>query len=515
MSQVIISADSRGEDRSPHDLAPPYDTQAAPKTAQPLPREQNDALLEIAKGLSRNPWPVTLTLLVADLTALSAASLIAIYGRWMLGGDYTPTLYLQLWPLLGLFIAAFAVAKLYPALPLSPPEELRRQSLITTVMFLALGTLTFLSKEAPTYSRGVLLAGLLMSLILIPIMRGAARLLFSHKPWWGYPAMILGSGAASRKIIESLLRQPEIGIRPVCVLGDESVDRSSIAGVPVIGRLHRVREYARKYRLPYAVIAMSDVDTKHVDRIIRRFSRFFRRVMIVPPVTEFSSLWVSPVDLGGSLGLESRYRLFDPGRQTLKRLLELLLIALSLPLLLPVLGLICLAIRFDSKGPVIFKHQRLGLGGKHFMTYKFRTMHLDASRMLDEYLAQHPELREEWDRDQKLRNDPRVTRVGRLLRLTSLDELPQLWNVVKGEMSLVGPRPIVDDEVPRYGRDYSIIFRVRPGLTGLWQVSGRNNVDYPERVQMDCLYVRNWSVWLDLYLIARTFRAVLLARGAY
>jgi lipopolysaccharide/colanic/teichoic acid biosynthesis glycosyltransferase len=139
----------------------------------------------------------------------------------------------------------------------------------------------------------------------------------------------------------------------------------------------------------------------------------------------------------------------------------------------------------------------------------------DADAVLTKYLETHPELKEEWLRDQKLRNDPRITRTGRFLRKTSLDELPQLWNVLRGEMSLVGPRPIVEAEIERYGANFALYTRVLPGLTGLWQVSGRNDTTYPERVALDSYYVRNWSVWLDLYILARTVWVVLAGKGAY
>ena len=139
----------------------------------------------------------------------------------------------------------------------------------------------------------------------------------------------------------------------------------------------------------------------------------------------------------------------------------------------------------------------------------------NAYEVLDEYLKKHPELSAEWLRDQKLKNDPRVTAVGRFLRKTSLDELPQLWNVIKGDMSLVGPRPIVDGEILRYGDRFRTYARVRPGITGLWQVSGRNNTTYEERVGFDDYYVRNWSVWLDFYILVKTVSVVVTGYGAY
>jgi len=142
-------------------------------------------------------------------------------------------------------------------------------------------------------------------------------------------------------------------------------------------------------------------------------------------------------------------------------------------------------------------------------------MHVDAERMLNEWLQRDPSLQAEWEKNQKLRDDPRVTRIGRFLRETSLDELPQLWNVVRGEMSLTGPRPIVDAEVSKYGKDYELYRRIRPGMSGFWQVGGRSEVDYKVRVAMDSYYVRNWSVWLDIIILVRTVKIVLFGRGAY
>ena len=160
-------------------------------------------------------------------------------------------------------------------------------------------------------------------------------------------------------------------------------------------------------------------------------------------------------------------------------------------------------------------HLALVRDGATFTAWKFRTMVRNASEVLARHLERNPALRQEWDRSHKLRHDPRVTAAGRVLRRTSLDELPQIWNVLRGEMSVVGPRPIVADEIALYGEAYELYTRVRPGITGLWQVSGRNDLPYEKRVQLDTYYIRNWSPWLDLYILARTVAAVLMARGAY
>jgi len=166
-------------------------------------------------------------------------------------------------------------------------------------------------------------------------------------------------------------------------------------------------------------------------------------------------------------------------------------------------------------GTVIYRHRRVGRGGRTFCCLKFRTMIPNAEQVLRELLESNPELQGEWMRDRKLRNDPRVTRLGRFLRRTSLDELPQLLNVLRGEMSLVGPRPVVREELLRYGRNVDIYLAARPGITGLWQVTGRNNTDYRRRVVLDTYYVRNQNLLLDLYILAKTTGVVLGGRGAY
>ena len=181
-----------------------------------------------------------------------------------------------------------------------------------------------------------------------------------------------------------------------------------------------------------------------------------------------------------------------------KRLFDLFVSLLALMALWPVILLVGLLIRFKLGSPVLFKQTRPGLHGKPFNMLKFRSM-LDAT-----------------DKDgNPLPDEQRLTRFGRILRSTSLDELPQLWNILRGEMSLVGPRPIIDEEIERYGEKFLLYTKVTPGLTGLWQVSGRNNLPYEERVNLDAYYVRNWSVWLDFYILLRTVWVVLWAKGAY
>lgn len=224
----------------------------------------------------------------------------------------------------------------------------------------------------------------------------------------------------------------------------------------------------------------------------------------------------SLVSCGLLSGVRFDESLLLPWPQFVKRVVDIFASGCALLALSPLLLLIAVLIRLTGPGPLTFSHQRIGRGGQRFRALKFRSMVPNANQVLAGYLATHPELQDEWDRDHKLKNDPRVTWIGKIfLRKTSLDELPQLWNVFVGEMSLVGPRPIVDEEVAKYGSTFHDYLRVTPGITGLWQISGRNNTTYAERLAYDEFYVRSWSPWMDLYILIRTVRTVLFCEGAY
>lgn len=217
------------------------------------------------------------------------------------------------------------------------------------------------------------------------------------------------------------------------------------------------------------------------------------------------------IDRGGS---ESQNAVTRPIREALKRVFDLAAAASLGVIFLPLILVVAVLLHRDG-GHIIFRHRRIGRGGKAFDCLKFRSMVPDADRVLRDLLTQHPELMAEWLRDHKLRHDPRVTAVGRFLRRTSLDELPQLWNVIRGEMSMVGPRPVIREELLRYGRCAGIYLSARPGVTGLWQVNGRNNTDYRRRVVLDVYYVRRQNLFLDLYILLRTSYVVLGGSGAY
>jgi len=215
---------------------------------------------------------------------------------------------------------------------------------------------------------------------------------------------------------------------------------------------------------------------------------------------------IDPLD--GEVGLTNSH-LPRPLGGRAKRIVDIVVAGIALILASPVMLLITVLIRIIYGAPALFAHPRIGFGGKPFICYKFRTMANNSEQILLKHLASDPKAAEEWSQNRKFRNDPRVTRLGRLLRKSSLDELPQLFNVLRGEMSCVGPRPVVADELPRYGNLVGDYLRARPGLTGAWQVMGRDHIDYPSRVSIDSDYVRNWSIWSDFVILWQTVFAVM------
>lgn len=445
------------------------------------------------------PWLCVAILCLADLAALSISAAIGILGWHRVGAPLSPDFYLRLWPVLLLFPIAYAVSGLYPGFGRNPVDELRKLCASTSMVYAALAVTVFLLKDAPTYSRAVFLLAWAQTLLLIPLLRASVRSACARKPWWGHPVVIVAAPHVAARIADTLQRQPALGLKPVAIFADPEL------AVPL----------ARHAQVRHVILGMAETPRHVALSFFNHCSDLFPNVIVIPDLAGFSSLWVEARDLSGILGLEIHQRLLLPGSRLTKRTLDLVFVAGGGLLVLPLVAVIAALIKLTSPGPVFYGQRRYGQGGGPFVAWKFRSMVANASQVLEEYLASNPKLREEWSQSQKLRVDPRITAVGRLLRRTSLDELPQLWNVLVGEMSLVGPRPIVADEIPRYGGDFALYKKVTPGLTGMWQVSGRNLLSYEERIGYDLYYVRNWSIWLDLHILARTVKTVLKGDGAY
>jgi Undecaprenyl-phosphate galactose phosphotransferase WbaP len=250
-------------------------------------------------------------------------------------------------------------------------------------------------------------------------------------------------------------------------------------------------------------------------RLVSLASLYFRHVLIIPNLSGITNSAVVARSLGGTFAVEVKYNLLNPWALRAKRAVDLCATVVGGILVLPLLLVLALLVYLEVGRPIFYRDQRMGWDGNTFSCMKFRTMVPEAEELLQRILEEDDGLREEYSKYHKLRDDPRVTRTGRFLRKTSLDELPQLWNVLRGEMSLVGPRPYLPRESEEIGIAQSEILRVPPGMTGPWQVAGRNYTLFSKRVDMDAYYVRDWSIWLDIIILARTVKILLLGRGAY
>ena len=466
-------------------------------------------------GAARTPWLTGATLIASDLLALTFAAFVSVSLWYLIQRKLEPGFYLTLSPLLGMFLIVYAAAGLYPGVALHPVEELRRLTVSTSVVYASLAAILFLSRETVLYSRAVFLLAWAQSVVLAPVLRSCTRSYFSRRSWWGHPAIVFGADSMGEEIVEALQRQPEAGLKPFAIFDDRAGSVRSIRGVPVYRDMTAAPILARQCRVRCAIIAISKAEQGKLLQLLTRHGGGFSRVIVVPELAGLANLWLEPCDINGILGLEIRQRLLLPSSRVIKRLIDLAVtVALGMALL-PLIVLIALIVKLTSRGPILFGHPRYGKDGKPFKAWKFRSMVQDADAALFEYLTHHPAEKQEWEQTRKLKQDPRITWIGRLLRRTSLDELPQLWNALTQEMSLVGPRPIVQEEIQKYGEDFLLYQRVTPGITGLWQVSGRNNLSYEKQISLDSYYVRNWSIWLDVYVLARTIKVVLKGEGAY
>ncbi|MBQ3060778.1 MAG: undecaprenyl-phosphate galactose phosphotransferase WbaP [Desulfovibrio sp.] len=450
--------------------------------------------------------PQLLVLAGADVLALVGTALTVFFMRLLWGGSLDAPAYRVLLPLL--FLAPFFGLSLglYRSIALPPHRELKAVfGMVSIIYALALLTL-FLVKSGDIFSRLVLLGGWGAALLALPALRCFCRRHLARRWWWGSPLIILGRSRPARDIWHWLRRRPEFGLKPVQILALPAEPEACDA---------LLRRALQRYPNAIGLVLLHTGDEKNAE-LLQQANQHFRQLLVVPQVSRaMRRYWVTPCDLGIVTGLLLSQNLRDKRRLRVKRAIDVLLCLLTMPLLLPLGLALALAIRLDSPGPVFYRQERLGQHGQPLRIFKFRTMQANADALLEALLEQNPALRLEWQRDHKLKHDPRITRMGRFLRKTSLDELPQLINVINGGMSLVGPRPIVAAEIGKYGHVYEGYCRVKPGITGLWQVTGRNNTSYAQRVAYDHYYISNWSVWMDIWILGKTVPVVLTGYGAY
>ena len=409
----------------------------------------------------------------------------------------------QRYYLLVAYILVFAYEGLYSK-RLVLWEEVRR-IMRGTVLATVLVILALYVTRAYILSRSVVLLAMLLSFVVLPVARTLAKQLIIKLRLWSKPILIVGRDRNAQVLSAELARNWRLGYQVAGV-----VDPGLLAGQDSA----QIRSLLRAHRAESFVLSDASVGRDTAARLLQSDRSAADELMILLDSSTLQSSGVEIEQLESLLLMKYRYNLLQPVNFILKRALDILATAVLLIALSPLMALVALLVRASSAGSVLFAQERIGKGGRRFRCLKFRTMVQDADQRLEGLLASDPAVREEWMKYSRITNDPRVTRVGRLLRRLSLDELPQLWNILKGEMSLVGPRPYMPREIEKIGSFLEVITRVRPGLTGLWQVSGRNEVLFDERLLLDEHYVRNWSLWMDVVIMARTAGVALRGKGA-
>ncbi|MBF1759841.1 undecaprenyl-phosphate galactose phosphotransferase WbaP [Veillonella sp.] len=341
--------------------------------------------------------------------------------------------------------------------------------------------------------------------------------ILSKAGYLNIPVLLVGAGKTAELVKKSLDRMPIATYKIIGYVDDNPKSSTIAKEYSCLGAFSDVEHVIKDTGVQTVLICAPGLEPKKLVSLINRLQLLVKRVAFVP---ELFGLPTSNITARGMMEeqavvLRVQNNLARKSNRIMKRIFDIIATICGGILILPIFVMIALLIYLDSPGPIVFGHKRIGQGGKEFSCYKFRSMVPNAQEALEVYLKENPAAREEWERDFKLKDDPRVTRIGKFLRKTSLDELPQLWNVLIGNMSLVGPRPIVRDEIVKYGDYINDFYLVTPGITGVWQVSGRSDTTYEERVLMDSWYVHNWSVWIDIVYLLKTVLVVYKAKGAY
>ncbi len=400
----------------------------------------------------------------------------------------------------------------YPGIALPPVEELRRLAFSVSLIYLLLVTYRLVEHGALTAeSWAAVCLGWFLSCLLVVPGRSLARWIMKRCRVGQIPVLIAGAGYTGCLLERELRHDDYLGLRVVGFFDDDPAKFAPGDRRRVLGPLRKAVPFSRAHGIRYLICCLPP---RALQNELGNYLRNFIHVCLVPDNRVFPISWAYPANLNGIAGMEIRNQLLLRGPRFFKNLMETLISLIGVLLLSPLLLILAVLVKLSSPGPILYKARRIGFGGKIIEVLKFRTMYQDADQQLEQILQINPVLAEEWNARFKLSEDPRVTRLGRLLRRTSLDELPQLFNVLRGEMAMIGPRPIVEAEKKYYGDSFDLFIRVKPGITGLWQVSGRSNTSYDKRVKLDLFYILNWSFWLDLLILQRTVFEVLLGRGA-
>ena len=290
---------------------------------------------------------------------------------------------------------------------------------------------------------------------------------------------------------------------------DSSIDKQSdYKGIPVFPSSEDILPIIKEHNVKQAIICDYKGDMMQI-------MTSYRYTITVSKNQTFFTSNQQLKDIAGTIGFSSIHNLTFKTNLFTKRILDILIVLFFSPLWIPIMIILAFLTKITSKGPVFYGHKRIGKNHKEIKCWKFRSMCTNSQEILEQILATDPIRRAEWEKDRKFLDDPRVTKFGKILRKTSLDELPQIFNILKGDMSLVGPRPVTEPELIKYGKYQDYVLSVLPGLSGMWQISGRSDTGYEERISFDSYYIQNWSIWLDIWILLKTVWVVISGKGAY
>jgi len=409
---------------------------------------------------------------------------------------------------LGLWVVILAYERLYTK-RFALGEEIKRLWKGASLAFLIIMVLTFAARISMNVSRTVIILSWALSLFLLPAFRLAAKKILSRAGIWQRNILILGAGRTGEMVLERIKRNKNMGYVPVGFLDDEAKLGKKIGGVKVLGKLSEIKSWVKETKVGDVVIAMPRIPRKKLLDVVSLCEGVVDEIRVIPDMFGLATVGVEAEDLDGILLFDMEWNLAKPHNIFIKRVIDIILSSFAIAILSPLMFFISIKIRRDSEGPVIFGQKRLWKGKSTFDFLKFRTMYLDGDEKLSQFLKENSKARKEWEKFAKIKSgDPRVTKFGSWLRRYSLDELLQLINVFRGKMSLIGPRPYLPREFEKMGKHRKTILKALPGMTGLWQVSGKNELTFEDRLKLDEYYVRNWSLWLDFVILVKTVKVV-------
>lgn len=415
----------------------------------------------------------------------------------------------------------FICTGLYPGIMISPQEEIKRFFFSTFFSFAGICISVFISQNHFNEAKNFFIKdseylAIIISFIIafpfaflaLPAMRSIFKFIFGKFKWWGVPAIFYCHGKDNYFIIDKLINHKYLGCHPALIIDSDTTEQGFYKNIPTFPSTKGILPAIKKYNVKQAFICDYKGDMMEI------MTSYRYTIKVAKNQTNFTSTQYLK-DIAGTIGFSSTHNLTFKTNLIAKRLLDIGMILFFSPIWIPVMIILAILTKLTSKGPIFYGHKRIGKNHKTIKCWKFRSMCENSQEILEQILATDSVRRAEWEKDRKFSDDPRVTKFGKFLRKTSLDELPQIFNILKGDMSLVGPRPVTEPELVKYSNYQDYVLSVLPGLTGMWQISGRSDTGYDERIGFDTYYIQNWSFWLDIWILLKTVWVVLSERGAY